>query len=208
VDDVGGDSFFAHFLRQRGDERFLRGLARRVRAHLCRGMNRQREGQGEDAPPAAGDKMRDERLEQVERCPGVLVEHEGQIVRAGFGDGLATRPTADEMDEGVRRAKFNGNSLGGRAKRRRVEQVNDAGVESLGGQVQVADEGVQFFLIVIEQCQRVAAFRKSARGQVAERARRTCDDDHAVIHVSPARARASCLPQSGGRSVLRDAGVR
>jgi len=169
VDDVGGDSFFAHFLRQRGDERFLRGLARRVRAHLCRGMNRQREGQGEDAPPAAGDKMRDERLEQVERCPGVLVEHEGQIVRAGFGDGLATRPTADEMDEGVRRAKFNGNSLGGRAKRRRVEQVNDAGVESLGGQVQVADEGVQFFLVVIEQCQRVAAFRERARGQVAER---------------------------------------
>ena len=77
VDDVGGDAPPARLLCQRGDQRFLRGLACRVRAHLCRGTNRQRDGQGEDAPPAAGDEMRDKCLEQVERCPRVLVEHEG-----------------------------------------------------------------------------------------------------------------------------------
>ncbi len=48
----------------------------------------------------------------MERRPHVLIEHGGQFIFAGFGEGLAARPAADEMDQSVDSAEFIGNSLG------------------------------------------------------------------------------------------------
>jgi hypothetical protein len=36
----------------------------------------------------------------------VLIEHGGQVIFAGFGEGLASRPSADEMDQSVDSAQF------------------------------------------------------------------------------------------------------
>jgi len=64
--------------------------------------------------------------------PHVLSKHEVQIFGARFDEGLAADPAADEMDQGVDSAEFNGNRLRRRAQRISIAQVDHGREETPG----------------------------------------------------------------------------
>ena len=113
----------------------------------------------------------------MKRRPHMLAEHEVQIFCVDFGESLAADPAADEMDQSVDTAKFGRDSLGRGLDRLSIPQVNNGGKESLIGQIQVAGQGIQFALIVIQQCKRMTALREGLRGFVSQYTRCTRDDD-------------------------------
>jgi hypothetical protein len=77
----------------------------------------------------------------------MLTKHGFKLLRAGFRNSLATDPAADEMDEGIDPTEFVGDSLRRGMDRFSISQVSYQSEESIIGQIQFADEGIQFILI-------------------------------------------------------------
>ena len=112
----------------------------------------------------------------------MLTQHEVQVFFTGFRKSLAADPAADEMNQGVDMAKSGRDGLGCDLNRLPIPQVNNGSEESVVWQIRVANEGIQFMLIVIEQRQPMAAFGKSSRSLAAERAGRgTAGRERALV---------------------------
>jgi hypothetical protein len=119
----------------------------------------------------------------MKRRPHMLAEHEVQVFFGGFGESLAADPAADEMDQSVDAAKFGRDSLSRGADCLSIPQVNNGGKESLIGQIQVAGQGIQFVLIVIQQRKRMTAVREGLRGFVSQYTRCTSNNYGSCFRV-------------------------